>query len=96
VGNSRLGAGLGAAGLASGFAASHFGRVGWVGELEVVERVRGLEALVVVRYVGVECRDDGLLAAVGGRGGLIRTGKRVVVRARSTWATSAGLAAAAG
>lgn len=30
--------------------------------------------------VGVECRDDGLLVAVGGRGGLIRTGERVVVR----------------
>jgi hypothetical protein len=44
---------------------------------------------VVVRYVGVESRDDGLLAAVGGRGGLIRTGKRVAVGARSTWATSA-------
>lgn len=25
------------------------------------------------RYAGVECRDDGLLAAVGGRGGLITT-----------------------
>jgi hypothetical protein len=31
-------------------------------------------------WAGVECRDDGLLAAVGGRGELIRTGKRVVVR----------------
>jgi hypothetical protein len=49
-----------------------------------------------VRYVGVECRDDGLLAAVGGRGGLIKTGERVAVRARSTWATSARLAATAG
>ena len=29
---------------------------------------------LLMRYVGVECRDDGLLAAVGGRGGLIRTG----------------------
>lgn len=29
------------------------------------------------RVDGRGCRDDGLLAAVGGRGGLIRTGRRV-------------------
>jgi hypothetical protein len=34
--------------------------------------------------VGVECRDDGLLAAVGGRGGLIRTAVDCCECARST------------
>jgi hypothetical protein len=49
-----------------------------VGECgEVVE-------LVVERVVGVECRDDGLLAAVGGRGGLIRTALACCECARST------------
>jgi hypothetical protein len=60
-----------------------------VGGLVGVGEVVALERELVVRYVGVESRDDGLLAAVGGRGGLIKTGRRVVVRARSTWATSA-------
>jgi len=44
-------------------------KVGWV-RVFVELSVLGL----VMRYAGVECRDDGLLAAVGGRGGLIRTG----------------------
>ena len=33
-----------------------------------------------VRVVGVECRDDGLLAAVGGGGRLIRTSAPCCVR----------------
>jgi histone H3/H4 len=77
--NLRLGVGLGAAGLASGLAASHFERVGGGGGGNGVKRRwswNGGRELIA----GVECRDDGLLAAVGGRGELIRTRAAVVVR----------------
>jgi hypothetical protein len=84
---SRLGAGLGAAGLASGLASSHFESLwfwgvksGGVG----VGWVVSLESRVDELIVGVECRDNGLLAAVGGRGGLIRTGLACCECARST------------
>jgi hypothetical protein len=65
--DSRLGAGLGAAGLASGFAASHFDGVALV--VWVVVRV--LELRWVELVASVECRDDGLHAAVGGHGDLM-------------------------
>jgi hypothetical protein len=84
---SRLGAGLGAAGLASGLASSHFESLWfWVGSGVEVGWVVSLEGRVDELVVGVECRDNGLLAAVGGRGGLIRTGLACCECARSTCA----------
>lgn len=67
----RLGVGLGAAGLASGFAACHFESDGF----GFLGGRGGAVKMGWVRVVGVECRDDGLLAAGGGRRRLIRTAR---------------------
>lgn len=59
--NSRLGAGLGAAGLASGFAASHFGRICGLGRTGVGSGLGEMNAVARRRVVsvGVEKMDEG-------------------------------------
>lgn len=69
VGNLRLGAGLGAAGLASGFAASHCEELCWGGKTGEVCKSGGV-GWAKWKSVGLWCRDDGWRAVVGAAGSL--------------------------
>ena len=94
TGYLRLSAGLRAAGLASGFASSHFERVKlWWVKLEklVVEMgARGGGVCKVVAWMGVDEMDEEERSSVGGGATLlIRPARGVLWCARSTSPTSA-------